>query len=121
VLRVERLRDSSRRPLLVLVTDGRATAGGDVDRAAALLAGTASVVVDCESGPVRLGLAARLASRLGARLVPLDSLGERSDLGSVVRDHRNAVTSRGPARRDYGGPIVRDHTGSGVRDYRKAV
>ncbi|MEV3981635.1 VWA domain-containing protein [Nonomuraea sp. NPDC049758] len=88
VLRVERLRDPARRPLLVLVTDGRATAGGDVDRAAALLAGTASVVVDCESGPVRLGLAVRLASRLRARLVPLDSL---ADLGSVVRDHRKAV------------------------------
>lgn len=88
VLRVERLRDPARRPLLVLVTDGRATAGGDVDRAAGLLAGTASVVVDCESGPVRLGLAVRLAARLRARLVPLDSLAE---LGSVVRDHRKAV------------------------------
>ncbi|MFG1704223.1 putative cobaltochelatase [Nonomuraea sp. M3C6] len=88
VLRVERLRDPARRPLLVLVTDGRATAGGDVDRAADLLRGTASVVVDCESGPVRLGLAVRLASRLGARLVTLDSL---TDLGSVVRDYRKAV------------------------------
>ncbi|MFF0771579.1 VWA domain-containing protein [Nonomuraea wenchangensis] len=88
VLRVERLRDPARRPLLVLVTDGRATAGGDVDRAAALLKGTASVVVDCESGPVRLGLAVRLASRLRARLVPLDSL---ADLGAVVRDYRKAV------------------------------
>ncbi|MFI9592624.1 VWA domain-containing protein [Nonomuraea sp. NPDC052265] len=88
VLRVERLRDPARRPLLVLVTDGRATAGGDVDRAAGLLAGTASVVVDCENGPVRLGLAVRLASRLRARLVSLDSM---ADLGAVVRDHRKAV------------------------------
>ncbi|MEV0620088.1 VWA domain-containing protein [Nonomuraea sp. NPDC050404] len=87
VLRVERLRDPARRPLLVLVTDGRATAGGDVDRAAALLEGTAVVVVDCESGPVRLGLAVRLAARLRARLVPLDGL---ADLGSVVRDYRKA-------------------------------
>lgn len=85
VLRVERLRDPARRPLLVLVTDGRATHGGDPARAAALLAGTASVVVDCESGPVRLGLAAGLAARMGARLLPLDAL---TDLGSVVRDHR---------------------------------
>ncbi|GAA0917116.1 magnesium chelatase subunit D family protein [Nonomuraea longicatena] len=84
VLRVERLRDPSRRPLLVLVTDGRATSGGDVDRAAALLEGTASVVVDCESGPVRLGLATRLAARLRARAVPL------SELGTVVHDHRKA-------------------------------
>ncbi|WP_152990593.1 putative cobaltochelatase [Sphaerimonospora mesophila] len=88
VLRVERLRDPARRPLLVLVTDGRATAGGEVDRAAALLEGTAAVVVDCESGPVRLGLAVRLAARLRARLVSLDAL---ADLGSVVRDYRKAV------------------------------
>lgn len=79
------MRDPSRRPLLVLVTDGRATAGGDVKRAAGLLRGVASVVVDCESGPVRLGLARALAVRLGAPAVPLE------DLGSVVRDYRKAV------------------------------
>jgi magnesium chelatase subunit D len=33
--------------------------------------GVASVVVDCESGPVRLGLAARLAAELGAEHLPL--------------------------------------------------
>ncbi|WP_113702466.1 VWA domain-containing protein, partial [Nonomuraea lactucae] len=88
VLRVERVRDPARRPLLVLVTDGRATSGGDVDRAATLLDGTASVVVDCESGPVRLGLAARLATTMRAGLLTLDTL---SDLGSVVRDYRKAV------------------------------
>ena len=65
VLRVERIRDPQRRPLLVVVTDGRATGarGGsslaEAQAAAGLLAatGTAAVVVDCESGPVRLGLA----------------------------------------------------------------
>ncbi|MFI7454460.1 VWA domain-containing protein [Nonomuraea sp. NPDC049714] len=88
VLRVERLRDPARRPLLVLVTDGRVTAGGDVDRAASLLEGTACVVVDCESGPIRLGLAVKLASRLRARLVSLDAL---ADLGGLVRDYRKAV------------------------------
>ncbi|TYC13055.1 VWA domain-containing protein [Actinomadura syzygii] len=85
VLRTERLRDPSRRPLLVVVTDGRATADGDVPRAAGLLAGTAGVVVDCEDGPVRLGLAGRLAAQLGARLVPL------SDLDGIVREHRKAA------------------------------
>ncbi|WP_431893909.1 VWA domain-containing protein [Nonomuraea sp. bgisy101] len=84
VLRVERMRDPDRRPLLVVVTDGRATSGGDVDRAAALLTGTASVVVDCESGPVRLGLAARLATRLRARLIPLDGMDD------LIRDYRRA-------------------------------
>ncbi|WP_062348742.1 VWA domain-containing protein [Herbidospora yilanensis] len=70
VLAVERLRDPARRPLVVVVTDGRATSG-DADRAAALLKDTACVVVDCESGPVRLGLAARLAVRLTAPVVDL--------------------------------------------------
>ncbi|MEU7896773.1 VWA domain-containing protein [Nonomuraea sp. NPDC049152] len=84
VLRVERMRDPDRRPLLVVVTDGRATSGGDVERAAALLTGTASVVVDCESGPVRLGLAGRLATRLRARLIPLDGMDD------LIRDYRRA-------------------------------
>ncbi|MFI9552577.1 magnesium chelatase subunit D family protein [Nonomuraea endophytica] len=84
VLRVERMRDPDRRPLVVVVTDGRATAGGDVDAAAGLLKGVACVVVDCESGPVRLGLAVRLAARLAAEVVTLD------DLGTVVREHRKA-------------------------------
>ncbi|RBQ17759.1 putative cobaltochelatase [Spongiactinospora rosea] len=77
VLRVEKLRDPARRPLLVLVTDGRATTkANDVDRAADLLKGTATVVVDCESGPVRLGLAVRLATRLRARLLPIEALSQ---------------------------------------------
>ncbi|MFC3982103.1 putative cobaltochelatase [Streptosporangium jomthongense] len=90
VLRVERLRDPSRRPLLVLVTDGRATSGTveEAHRAAALLAGVATVVVDCETGHIRLGLAASLARRMGARAVRLDDL---TDLAGVVRDRRAAA------------------------------
>ncbi|SIM76072.1 VWA domain-containing protein [Micromonospora cremea] len=70
LLRVERLRDPKRRPLVLVVTDGRATAGQrPLDRAAAAAAvlaatGAACVVVDCESGPVRLHLARRLATQL---------------------------------------------------------
>ncbi|TNM48340.1 VWA domain-containing protein [Nocardioides albidus] len=77
LLAVERTRDPQRRPLLVVVTDGRATSGPDaVARsrlAAALLAetGVSSVVVDCESGPMRMGLAATLAEHLGADHVPI--------------------------------------------------
>ncbi|MGK5446137.1 putative cobaltochelatase [Streptomyces radiopugnans] len=80
VLRTERLRDPSRRPLLVAVTDGRATGGPQpvvrARQAARLLAadGTASVVVDCESGPVRLGLAGALAAELGGPAVTLEEL-----------------------------------------------
>jgi magnesium chelatase subunit D len=74
-LRAERRRDPRRRPLLVLVTDGRNTAGADPLTVVPSLAGTASVVVDCEAGPVRLGLARRLAVALDAPCVPLDTLG----------------------------------------------
>ncbi len=76
VLAAERLRDPRRRPLLIVVTDGRATSGSDADltRAAAMLAGVASVVVDCEASVLRLGLAERLAVRLGASLFRLDEL-----------------------------------------------
>ncbi|MFF7773967.1 putative cobaltochelatase [Streptomyces tanashiensis] len=92
VLRIERLRDPSRRPLLVVVTDGRATGGGAdpvalAARAARLHAadGTASVVVDCETGPVRLGLAGTLARELGGTAVTLDEL--RADsIAGLVRD-----------------------------------
>jgi magnesium chelatase subunit D len=83
VLRTERLRDPDRRPLLVVVTDGRATArSGDPDpvraahQAAGLLAAArvTSVVVDCESGTIRLGLAAGLARALDGALLRLDEL-----------------------------------------------
>jgi len=87
VLRVERMRDPSRRPLVLVVTDGRAThashskdpladtrrAAAHLHQAVAALGGTA-VVVDCESGPVRLGLAARLAADLGGDHLPLTDL-----------------------------------------------
>ncbi|MBR8640993.1 putative cobaltochelatase [Streptomyces tuirus] len=91
VLRVERLRDPARRPLVVVVTDGRATGGPEpvalAGRAARLFAaeGVASVVVDCESGPVRLGLAGQLAGELGGTAVTLDEL--RADsIAGLVRD-----------------------------------
>ncbi|MGP4004758.1 VWA domain-containing protein, partial [Streptomyces sp. 8N706] len=128
-LRVERLRDPSRRPLLVVVTDGRATAsragrraapgagaagragaGGAAggagagqqgepvalaSRAARLLAseGTASVVVDCESGPVRLGLAGALARDLGGTAVTLDELRAES-MAALVRDVQGTPGTR---------------------------
>ncbi|MER5932246.1 putative cobaltochelatase [Streptomyces sp. NPDC002054] len=103
VLRIERLRDPSRRPLLVVVTDGRATSAGSLggdpraagSRSARLLAheGVASVVVDCEAGPVRLGLAGALAADLGGPSVTLDGL--RADsLAGLVRDVRTSVSSQ---------------------------
>ncbi|MET3963474.1 magnesium chelatase subunit D [Marmoricola sp. OAE513] len=72
VLSRERLRDPRLRPLLVLVTDGRATGGTDAvarsRRAAEHVAGlgVTTVVVDSESGPLRFGLARDLAVLLRA-------------------------------------------------------
>ncbi|TQM83448.1 magnesium chelatase subunit D [Saccharothrix saharensis] len=98
VLAAERVRDPRRRPLLVLLTDGRATAAGtggdplrDALRAAGLLAAdrVASVVVDCEHGPVRLGLAARVAGALDAACVRLEEL-SADQVAGVVRAARAA-------------------------------
>ncbi|MER8069461.1 putative cobaltochelatase [Streptomyces sp. NPDC094034] len=119
VLRVERMRDPARRPLLLVVTDGRATgarsaggarAAGGADpvalaaRAARLHAseGTASVVVDCESGPVRLGLAASLAAALEGTAITLDELRADSIAGlvrDVQRDVQRAQAHDGRPRR----------------------
>jgi magnesium chelatase subunit D len=88
-LLAERRRDPHRRPLLILVTDGRATSGPDPVTAAPALAGVSTVVVDCESGPVRLGLAGRLATALGARRLRLEQLSARG-----LRDVAYAATGR---------------------------
>ncbi|MFJ9518855.1 putative cobaltochelatase [Kitasatospora sp. NPDC101801] len=97
-LRVERMRDPHRRPLLVVVTDGRATGGKDAlpqaGRAAGLLAaqGVASVVLDCESGHVRLGLAHTLAAQLNASAVTLDDL-RAEGVAALVHAHRPSSAS----------------------------
>lgn len=92
VLNRERLRDPHLRPLLVVVTDGRATGGPDAvarsQQAADHLAafGATAVVVDGESGPLRLGLAVRLAERLRATHLPVSQI--RADsLTAAVREH----------------------------------
>ncbi|WFE97910.1 VWA domain-containing protein [Micromonospora sp. WMMD987] len=96
LLRVQRLRDPRRRPLVLVVTDGRATAGTRplerAARAAAVLAATGApcVVVDCESGPVRLHLARRLAGQLGAAHHHLDT---------VAADPLAGLATVGPPRR----------------------
>ena len=76
----ERARDRARRPLVVVLTDGRATAGPDplgrsrIAAARLLAEGAAAVVVDCETSHVRLGLARQLARQLGAPTVRLEQL-----------------------------------------------
>lgn len=98
VIRRERLRDPACRPLLMVLTDGRATAGADPversRRAAVQLAAQnfSAVVVDCESGRMRLGLARTLAEHLRAEYVPLPQVSAEA-LTGIVRD----ATGRGAA------------------------
>jgi len=93
-LAVESGRTGNHRPLLVLVTDGRATTAGPgadplaAARAAArstAAAGIPSVVVDAEDAVPRLGLAAELAAAMGARLLPLSELSAARLRSFVVR------------------------------------
>ncbi|WP_235916189.1 magnesium chelatase subunit D family protein [Antrihabitans cavernicola] len=85
----EQVRDPQRRPMIVLLTDGRATGGVEpVQRAkiaAGMLAraGVASVVIDCERGLVRLGLAADMARELRAQYRRLDEVSAESVAGAV--------------------------------------
>jgi magnesium chelatase subunit D len=96
VVGLERIRDPRRRPLLVVVTDGRATYGPDAmgraHRAAAALGSTglSSVVVDCESGRFRMGQARRLAELLGAVHLPVDEV-DAAALTTVARAGTRAV------------------------------
>jgi magnesium chelatase subunit D len=95
VLAAERLRDPARRALLVVLTDGRATSSGGMDAALAAAGllrrdGVASIVVDCESGPIRLGLPDRIAIAMGGGCVRLDQLSADAVAG-VVRAARGAA------------------------------
>lgn len=87
----ERRRDPRRRPLMIVVTDGRATSGPDPLLLVPALSGVASVVVDCESGPIRLGLARRLAAALRADVMPLEQLEAATGRGVPDRAYRRAA------------------------------
>jgi len=86
VLRIEAVRDPARRALVVVVTDGRHTSGPSPELAAAHLARSraACVVVDCESGPVRLGLASTLGGQLGGVALRIEELSAEA-LTSIVK------------------------------------
>lgn len=87
MLQRESLRDRERRPLLVLLTDGRATAGPDPRRAAAGLRSfmAEAFVVDTEEGHVRLGMARDIAVALGARCMRLEDLRAESLVDLIER------------------------------------
>lgn len=89
VVSIAAQREPSRRPLLVVLTDGRATAGdGALKRAEAVARGIArrsvdAVVIDCEQGMIRLGLAAQLARQLNAPCVAMTDLTQSSIVAAV--------------------------------------
>jgi magnesium chelatase subunit D len=78
-------------PLLVLITDGRATGNQNaLERANAVAAEVSAahvdvVVIDAEDGPTRLGLAEQLATTMGARHLRLEEL-TPSQVEAAVRD-----------------------------------
>ena len=90
VLRVEKVRDPRRRPLLIVITDGRATHGDKaVERsrqAARWIAEqrTTAVVVDCEHGSFRMGLARELATHMRATHLPIAEVNAQA-LAGVAR------------------------------------
>jgi len=123
LLAAEAVRDPRRRPLLVVVTDGRANAVGQpsasragslnhpvtaaLAEASALAgAGVAAVVVDTEDAVVRLGLAAALAGALNGPCIALEALAAQP-LAGLVR----AVT--GTTARPGGGSAARVGFGPG--------
>ncbi|MGW5453186.1 VWA domain-containing protein [Nocardia sp. NPDC003979] len=96
VIAREQVRDPRRRPMLVLLTDGRATGGtAPLPRArtaARSIAGEGhtAMVIDCERGMIRLGLAAELARDLRARYLRLDELTGET-VADVVRGSARAA------------------------------
>ncbi|MDP8922234.1 MAG: VWA domain-containing protein, partial [Chloroflexota bacterium] len=95
LLTIDRHRESHPEyvPLLLLVSDGRANVplgGGDATAEAHALAaefrarGVHAIVVDTESGPIRMGLCRDLSESLGGRYLPIEQL-QAGDLLSAVR------------------------------------
>lgn len=84
-------------PLVVVLTDGRATAGGadprsEARRAATDLARTGApcLVIDTEGGPTRLGLVKELAAVLGADYLHLDEI---DGVDRAVRERLGATSA----------------------------
>ncbi len=130
VLRLERVRDPRRRPLLVVITDGRATYGDNALGRAHQVAkhlgatGVASLVIDCETGKFRMGLAHQLADHLMAEYVPLGEVSASALTDVVGRPRREPPDAQGsadrpspttdsPPRQRRNRPLLMVHTGDG--------
>ncbi|WP_253272587.1 magnesium chelatase subunit D family protein [Arsenicicoccus sp. oral taxon 190] len=106
LVRRERAKDSHRRALLVVLTDGRASSGGRqaIPRAHRVAdgiahAGIAAVVVDCEESRAgfRLGLARDLAQHLGAEHLDLRQLAAEQLSGAIrQRTRAGSTETRNP-------------------------
>jgi magnesium chelatase subunit D len=74
-----------------VVTDGRANSGPDALMRSLQVADqlrasrVPSLVIDCETGRFRMGLAGRLAARLGAEHVPVGEVSADAITGNVAR------------------------------------
>ena len=91
-------RDTERQPMLVLLSDCRATGEGqelgDALQAASEVARQEipALVLDCETGEPRLGLARRIAEAMGARCVDVADL-DSAGLTSMIRSAAEGLTS----------------------------
>ena len=79
VIRHETFKDRTLRPILVIVSDGRANSGlvkDDLDRLCASISreDIDTVVLDSESGFIKLGMAKHLSESLGARYMELEAI-----------------------------------------------
>ncbi|HEX8861364.1 MAG TPA: VWA domain-containing protein, partial [Actinomycetes bacterium] len=125
VLDAEAVRDPRRRPLLIVVTDGRANAVGGLSgrgtppasrgdpfdtaiaEARALAdQGVAAIVIDTEDAAVKLGLAAELAQALHAPCIALETLAAQPLAGLVRAIAGTAARSGGPVGRARRGRVA---------------
>jgi magnesium chelatase subunit D len=125
VLDAEAVRDPRRRPLLIVVTDGRANAAGTssgrgtppaprgnpfegaIAEARALADhGVAAIVIDTEDAAVKLGLAAELALALRAPCIALEALAAQPLAGLVRAVTGTGARSGGPAGRTRRGRVA---------------
>jgi magnesium chelatase subunit D len=125
VLDAEAVRDPRRRPLLVVVTDGRANAVGSgsgrgtppvprgnpfdtaIAEARALAdQGVAAIVIDTEDAAVRLGLAAELALAMHAPCIALEALAAQPLAGLVRAITGTTTRSGGPGARARRGRVA---------------